>query len=165
LSASDEEDIAKAKFFFELALHSDKVITQAYERLNVKIRHVFTIASTLIPIVVGLGYFFIKEYNWVVIPIFACLVSLLLAIFQGISLQKPTSFSVFKPYEFTQKFHKSSYRYIVEKSASTWSGTVRKNRQIINSNENGLNTMLRYITCGLSILIITFVLLGIDVIF
>lgn len=165
MSASKEE-LEKAKFFFELALESDQTIQKANERLTEKIRGVFTVASTLVPIVVGLGYFILKETKayWLFLPIFTSLIMFLLAIGRGVLLHKPTDFLFVDPLTIMMKYKKKSLRYVINKSASTWSDTVVHNSEVINSKENGLNQMLIFITVGLVILAVSFLLLVISMI-
>ena len=158
-----KEELEKAKFFFQLALESEQVIQQAYERLNTKIRHFFAVTSTLIPIVTGLGYFIVRETKvyLVFIPILLSLVFLLGAIGRGILLQKPTHILFVNPMKMINSHRKKSVKYIIEKSASTWSDTVAHNRNVINSKENGLTQMLIFIGAGLIMLAIAFLTLGI----
>lgn len=160
--SSDKEEVEKARFLFNLALESDKVVQQAYERLNEKIRAVFALASTLIPIIVGLGYFILKEteFHWIFVPILFSLISLLGAIVQGISLQRPTDFRFLQPKKFIPKVKKKSLRYVINKSAVTWAKGVFYSHKAVNSKENGLKWMLRLIAISLGILAFSFFILG-----
>lgn len=158
-----KEELDKAKFFFDLALESDQIIQQANERLTEKIRSFFAVASTLIPIVIGLGYFILKEtdFHWIFVPIFLSLIMFLLAIARGTLLHKPTDFKFVNPLKMINSHNEKSLRYVVEKSATTWSDTVDHNKKVINSKESGLNQMLIFIGIGLLILAISFLALGI----
>jgi len=160
---SSKEEVEKAKFFFDLALESDKVIQQANKRLSEKISSFLALGSTLVPIVAALGYFILKEttYYYIFIPIFVSLIFFLLAIARGIVLQKPTDFKFVNPIKMINRHNKKSLRYVIEKSASTWSDTVDYNKEVINSKERGVNEMLILIAIGLSILAIAFLGLGI----
>ena len=159
-----EEKLEKARFFFELALESDEVLQRANERLTEKIRSVFAVTSTLIPIVIGLGYFILKETRayWIFVPIFATLVMFLSAIVVGILLHKPTNFKIINPKVIINKHKGKSLTYVINKSASTWADVVAHNRLVINSKENRLNLMLICLAVGLGILAFVFILLGID---
>jgi len=163
VSSDKEREIEKARFLFELALKSDEVLKQSYERLNEKIRGFFAIASTLVPIIVGLGYFVLKETkaNWLSIPIFLSLILLLLAIAQGISLQEPSEFRFLQPLKVIKKFKQKPLRYIMNKCAVTWAKGVYYNNKVINSKENGLKRMLYLILASLTILAISFLILAI----
>ena len=116
--SSEKEEIDKALFLFRLALKSDGVVQQAYEQLNGKIRGVFALTSTLIPIIAGLGYFILKEteVHWIFLPILISLVFLLSAVVQGISLQRPSDFRFLQPMKFIDKFKEKELRYIINKS-------------------------------------------------
>lgn len=160
----DEEKLEKAQFFFKLSLESDKILQHSNELLTEKIRGVFAVTSAIIPIVVGLGYFILKETNahWIFIPIFASLLMFLVAIAIGVYLHKPTNFKVVNPEVIICKHKHKSLRYVINKSASTWADVVSHNRSVINSKEMSLNLMLIFLTLGLVILAVTFILLGVS---
>lgn len=158
----DKEELEKANFFFELALKSDQIIQQANERLTEKIRSSFALASTLIPIVVGLGYFIIKETEayWIFWFIFFSLIAFIYAIARGIFLHMPSGYKFVNPVKTINKHKKKSLRFIIGRSAYSWSRSVNHNKRLINSKERGLKHMLISIAIGLSILIIAFLALG-----
>jgi hypothetical protein len=143
-------------------LKSDSVVQQAYTRLSEKIRGFLVVTSTLIPIIVGLGYYILKETkaHWMYIPILFSLFFLFLAIAQGISLQRPTDFRFLQPKEFIPKFKEKPLRYIINKSAVTWAKGVYHNHQALMSKERGLKFMLVFITVSLGILAFSFIVLG-----
>ena len=159
---SDEEKLKKAQFFFELALKSDEVLQKANERLNDKVKGFMTISATLVPIVVGVGYYILKqtEINWVFIPFLLSLASFILSIIIGLIIQRPTGFRFLNPKKFMNKFKDKSLVYVINKSASTWSDIVHKNKKVINSKEFWLNVMLSLVCLGLTILAATFLLIG-----
>ena len=158
----EEEELQKAKFFFELALKSDEVLQKASERLNEKVKGFITISATLVPIVVGLGYYILKQTTtyWVFVPFLLSLGSFVLSIIIGIFIQRPTGFRFLNPKKFMKNWKKKPLIYIVNKSASTWSDTVAKNKRVINSKEFWLDAMLGLICLGLAILAVTFLALG-----
>jgi hypothetical protein len=159
---SEEERLKKARFLFELALKSDEVLQKANERLNDKIKGFMTISATLIPIVVGLGYYILKQTtaSWVLFPFLLSLGSLVLSIVIGVIIQRPSGFRFLNPRKFMKKFEKKPLVYVINKSASTWSDIVAKNKRVINSKELWLDAMLSSVCCGLVVLVITFALLG-----
>jgi hypothetical protein len=161
---SDEEKLKKAQFFFELALKSDEVLQKANERLNEKIKGFMTISATLIPIVVGLGYYILKQTttSWVLVAFLLSLASFVLSIAIGVFIQKPTGFCFLNPRKFMRKVKKKSLVYVINKSASTWSDTVAKNKRVINSKEFWLDAMLSSVCFGLLVLVVTFALLGLS---
>ena len=160
---SDEEELKKARFFFELALKSDEVLQKANERLNEKVKGLITISATLIPIVVGLGYYILKQTTtyWVLISFLLSLASFVLSIIIEVFIQRPTGFRFLNPKKFMRKFQKKPLVYVINKSASTWSDTVAKNKRVINSKEFWLDAMLSLVCLGLAILVVTFLALGI----
>ena len=56
-----EDEIEKARFFFEVALKSDEAIQKANERITDKIKSFMSITATLIPIIIGIGYFILNQ--------------------------------------------------------------------------------------------------------
>ena len=160
----DAEKLDKAKIFLELALKSEIVIQQANQRLNEKIRSIFAVASTLIPIVIGLGYFILKETReyWILWSISLSLLMFFLAIVLGIWLQRPTNYRYVDPSIIVKKYKEKPLRYIINKLASTYSDTVNQNASIINAKENYLNLMFALIVIGLIVLAISFVFLAVS---
>jgi hypothetical protein len=90
MSSSDEE-LNKVRFFYELASKSGDYVQKAAERLGEKVRWFITSASTLVPIVIGLGYYILKETTdyWIFLLFLLSLTSLFSAIIIGIFLQRP----------------------------------------------------------------------------
>jgi len=158
----EEEELQKAKFFFKLALKSDAVLQKANERLNEKIKGFIAISATLVPIVVGLGYYILtqKTANWVFIPFLLSLGSFVLSIIIGVFIQRPTGFRFLNPKKFKRKWDQKPLIFVVYKSASTWSDIVAKNKRVINSKEFWLDAMLGLICLGSAILAVTFLALG-----
>ena len=164
--SDDTEKLEKAKIFLELALKSELTIQEANKRLTEKIKGIFAIASTLIPIVIGLGYFIIKETRvyWVLWSIFLSLVMFLLAIVLGIWLQRPTDYKYVDPSVIVKKHEGKPLRYVINKFASTYSDTTNHNASIINAKENGLNLMFTLVVIGLIILAVSFLFLAISLV-
>ena len=160
-----EEELQKAKFFFELALKSDELVQKAGERLNEKIKGFMTLSATLVPFVVGLGYYILKQTAtyWVLISFLLSLGSFVLSIIIGVFIQRPTGFRFLNPKKFKKKWKEKPLIYVVNKSASTWSDIVAKNKRVINSKEFWLDAMLSLICLGLAILAITFLALGLTI--
>jgi hypothetical protein len=161
----EEEELKKAQFFFELVLKSDEVLQKANERLNEKVKGFMTISATLVPIVVGVGYYILKQtsMHWVFIPFLLSLASFVGSIIIGIVVQRPTGFRFLNPKKFMEKFREKSLVYVINKSASTSSDIVQKNKKVINSKEFWLDAMLSLICLGLTILAVTFLLLGLAI--
>ena len=165
---ASQDKLEKAKIFLELALKTDQTIQQANKRLTEKVRNIFAVASTLIPIVVGLGYFILKETRayWILLPIFLSLVMFLLAITLGIWVQRPTHYKYVDPKVIVKKYKGKgkSLRFFVNKWASTWSDTANYNASVVNRKENGLNCMYALVAIGLAILAVSFLFLAISMI-
>lgn len=85
----------------------------------------------------------------------------LLSIVLGMFLQRPNDFLFLNPQFIIDKYSEETLTYIVNKSASTWSDIVVLNKDVINSKENGLKSMLIVMCVGLTILAVTFLMIGI----
>jgi len=157
---ASKDKLEKAKIFLELALKSDQTIQQANKRLTEKVKSIFAVASALIPIVVGLGYFIIRETRayWILVSIFFSLLAFFSAIALGIWVQRPTRYKYVDPGVIVKKYRKEgkSLRFFVNKWASTWCDTVNHNTHIINAKENYLNWMFTLVAIGLAILATSF---------
>jgi len=160
---TSQDKLEKAKIFLELALKTDQTIQQANKRLTEKVRNIFAVASTLIPIVVGLGYFILKETRafWLLLPIFISLVMFLLAITLGIWVQRPTHYKYVDPKVIVEKYRgkRKSLRFFINKWASSWSDTANYNASVVNEKENVLKSMYALVAIGLAILAVSFLLL------
>jgi len=160
---ASKEKLEKAKIFLELALNTDQIIQQANKRLAEKVRSIFAVTSTLVPIVVGLGYFIIKETKayWVLLPIFLSLVMFLLAITIGIWVQKPTYYKYVDPKVIAKKYRGKgkSLRFFVNKWASALSDTANYNASVVNKKEDVLKCMYTLVAIGLGILAVSFLVL------
>jgi hypothetical protein len=161
--SSKDEDLEKAKFFYELALKSGEYIQRANERLTDKVRWFTASASTLIPLTLGVGYYILQQpANYWIFPVFSLsLVSLVSATILGMIVQRPTNSWVFDAQTFLTKFNKKNQTFIVNKSAATMSDISALNLKTINSKENYLYCMIALICFALFLLIITFLALGI----
>jgi hypothetical protein len=164
--SSGQDKIEKAKIYLDLAIRTDQTIQQAYQRLTEKIKSAFTLASALIPIVAGLGYFIAKETSayWILFSIFLSLLSFVSAIVLGIWLFRPMNFEYDDPKVIVDNYRGKgkSLRFFVNKWASTWCDTANKNARIVNSKEKGLNCMLTLVVIGLAILTVSFLFLAIS---
>jgi hypothetical protein len=159
-----KEKLEKAKIFLELALNTDQIIQQANKRLTEKVRSIFAVTSTLVPIVVGLGYFILKETKayLILLPIFLSLVMFLLAITLGVWVQKPTHYKYVDPRVIAKKYRGKgkSLRFFVNKWASAWSDTANYNASVVNKKEDVLKCMYTLVAIGLGILAVSFLLLA-----
>ena len=153
-----EEEIRKAQFFFDFVAKSDDVTELSNERVTKKIHEVLTLASTLVPVVFGLGYFIISQTKQqvTVIPIFLSLIVFLLAIIKGVFLLKPKQLFHMDVLKLIEKYKDETLDYIINISAISWADMVNDNQIIINSKEKGINQMFILIALGLIVLAVAF---------
>ncbi len=152
------EELQKAQFFFDFVAKADHITEQANERVLKKIHGVLTLASTLVPVVFGLGYFVLSQtkQQLTVIPIFLSLILFTLSIARGISLLKPKQFFYPDVLKIIQKYKDEALVNVINLSAVSWADIVNDNQDLINSKEKGINQMLVLITLGLILLSIAF---------
>jgi len=160
-----DEELKKAQFFFDFVVKADHITAQSNERVLKKIHGVLTLASTMIPIVFGLGYFVLTQTReWIIFfPIFGSLVVFLLAIARGILLLKPKQFFYVNVLDLINKYKDNPLPFIINKSAVTWADIVNHNHDVINSREKGIKQMLILIALGFIVLAVTFLGLGISI--
>jgi hypothetical protein len=154
----NDEELKKAQFFFDFVAKADHKTEQSNERVLKKIHGVLTLASTLVPVVFGLGYFVLSQTKQqaTAIPIFLSLILFLVAIARGIFLLKPKQFFYLDVLKLIEKYKDETLTFIINKSAVSWADIVNDNQTLINSKENGINQMLILITLGLILLAVAF---------
>jgi len=150
----------------DLAQKTDATIQQANQRLNDKIRNLFTLASALILTVAGLGYFIAKETSsyWILFPIFCSISAFVASIALGIMLFTGSSYLYVDPKTTIDKYlhQKKSARFYVNVWASTYCDTANKNALVVNAKLKRINYMNKCIIIGLAILGLSFLLLAIS---
>jgi hypothetical protein len=163
---SEQADTEKAHFLYEAAVKADEAIQKANERVTDKVKGFMSIAAALIPIIIGVGYFILKQTpaSWVPI-LFALFLlslgSLSAAIGFGIYLQRPLGFYVFNSLEMMKKHYIKSPHYVMNRYAITWSDIADKNLKIINNKQYYIILMLGLICAAIAVLIVIFFLLGV----
>ena len=117
------------------------------------------IASTLIPITFGLGYFISEktQHYMIFLPIAISIISFFIATIKGINLLRSKWLVYVDPLTLIRDHQEESLSFIINKSASSWSDTINKNIETINSKEGGFKWMLYFMIIGLLFLIIAFV--------
>ena len=158
-----DEELKKAQFFFDFVAKTDHITEQSNERVLKKTHGVLTLASALVPIVFGLGYFVLSQTKQqvAVVPIFLSLILFLLAIARGIFLLKPKQFFYVDVLKLIEKYKDEPLSVIINKSAVSWADIVNDNQTVINSREKGINQMLILIALGLILLAIAFLTIAI----
>ena len=149
-------------------MKTEQRIQQSISRVNEKTKSAFTLASALIPVVAGLGYFIGKETNsyWILFPVFLSLSAFVAAITIGIGLFRPTSFDYCDPRCIIEQYkgQGKSTIFFIYTWASTIVETSNNNAAILNSRERSSNYMYSCIIIGLAILAGSFLLLAITLI-
>ena len=158
----NEEELKKARFFFDFVAKIDHTTEKTNERLSKKIHGSLTVLSGIIPLLFGFGYFILSNTKqWTVFTLlFLSVVLFLLALIRGILLLKPKWFLYVDALEMITKYKDEPLSNLINKTAATWADTLNHNISVINSRERGLSQMLILIAIGLIILIITFLALS-----
>ena len=130
--------------------------------MSQKIKGIFATASTLIPIVAGLGYFILKEeYTTEILQlIISSLTCFFIAVAIGFWLHGPGDFRYMNTSVIFKKHKDKTLRFLTNKSASTLSDIALHNSDVLNSKENWIKLMLLFIIFGLVLVAIAFVNFG-----
>jgi len=155
-----EDELIKAQFFFNYVEKLDSVIQRAQDGLYKKVKDTITVIITLITILFGLGYFFLKnEYSkYLLIPIGISLIFLSLSAVKGYHILWYNISIYDDPLYMIQTYHKESPSYVTLITASTWADAVNKNREFYNNKAKGYRWMLGLLGLGLSVLVLAFII-------
>ena len=159
---SDNEELEKAQFFFQVALKSDEKLEKAKEKVDEKVKGFITLSGTLVPIIVAVGYYILNQSapSWVFFSFLFSLACIIGSMIIGIIIQRPKGNRSFNPKKLIEKYKEKPILQVVTVTAATWSNIVQKNKKRLNSKEHWLIAMTSLICTGLIILAITFLLLG-----
>jgi hypothetical protein len=162
--ADDNDELKKAKFYYEAVLKTDGHAQKSYERVNTKINIYITVLSTLIPILTGVGY--VAFSSTLAVPFFTVyLISLgvfVWALAKCLYLLTPRKFSLVDVGDIMKRYDKKPVSYIISKVAATWEETVKESATTVSSLGSDLGSIAKLIIIGLGLLVISFLLLGVE---
>ncbi len=120
----------------------------------------------MITAIATLGYFIAKEnpqFYWILFPVFLSLLFFVSAIAIGMQLFK-ANFQYVDPMIIVNEYREReiSFRFFLNKCASTICDTVNDNSVVVNSKEKGLRLMYSLIILGLAIFALSFLFLAIN---
>jgi hypothetical protein len=143
----------RAKTYLQAAIETYKVVQESNKRFVEKTKNAIWTASTLVPIVIGLGYFIIRETKpgWILYPIAFSSAILILAILLGVAIQFPTRYKYVDARKVFKKHKKQSFAYVTNRLASTWSNVANHNASAINGKETLLVVMYALIVIGIGV--------------
>ena len=164
LSSEEENDeVKKARFYYETVVKADEISTRSYERTNSKISLFIGVLSTVIPLLTGLGYVVLSKA--IVVPFFIfyaiCLVFLVWALGTCVHLLAPKYFICVDFGDFMVSYDKESLDFIIFKISHTWEYAIKENIKRILALGSALQRTVRLIMIGLLALVFSFILLGI----
>jgi hypothetical protein len=158
------KELEKAEFFYDSVSKLDEISTRAYERNKDKIHIILGVLSTVIPLSTGVGYYILS--SMFSLPFFLIfLLSLaffVVALARGVLLLEPKWFLYVDVKMLIQRYEKKPLSFIRYKVSSTWMDTINKNISVINSLRSGIKQMVILIVIGLVLLIIAFLIIGIE---
>jgi hypothetical protein len=161
---SSDEDLKKAKFFYELVRKAEETSTKANERNITKVQIMLSVLSTVIPISTGIGYYILS--NTFSIPFFLLfvfsLVFFILATCRGVYLFDPRWFRYVDVKLLMERYEKEPLSFIIFKISSTLHDANEKNIKIINDSKAGLKHMVILTIVGLALLTVAFSVLGLQ---
>jgi hypothetical protein len=157
-----QDELEKAKFFYDSVAKLEEISTRAYERSKEKIHIILGVLSTVIPISTGVGYYILSSVFS--LPFFILFVislgSFVGALGRGVLLLEPKWFLYVNVKKLIQRYEKKPLSFILFKVSSTWNDTIEKNISVINSLRSGIKQMVILIIVGLTLLIIAFLAIG-----
>jgi len=164
LSSGEENDeVKKARFYYETVVKADEISTRSYERTNSKISLFIGVLSAVIPLLTGLGYVVLSKS--IVVPFFIfyvlCLVFLVWALATCVHLLAPKYFICVDFGEFMVDYEEESLDYIMFRISHTWEYAIKENIKRILALGTALQRTVRLIMIGLLALVFSFILLGI----
>jgi len=159
-----QDELEKAKFFYSSIAKLDEISTRAYERNKEKIHIILGVLSTVIPLSTGVGYYILSSvFSFPFFILFLLsLGSFVVALARGVLLLEPRWFLYVNVKKLIQRYEKKPLSFILFKVSSTWNDTIEKNISVINSLRSGMKQMVILIIVGLTLLIIAFLTLGIE---
>lgn len=164
---SSQDELEKAKFFYDAVAKLEGISTKAYQRNKEKIHIILGVLSTVIPISTGVGYYILS--NIFSLPFFiflvCCLGFFVGALARGVHLLEPRWFLYVDVKMLMERYDRKALSFIISKVASTWADVISKNIRVINSLRSGIRQMVILILAGLSFLIVAFLALGIELYF
>lgn len=159
-----DEELKKAQFFYDFVSNINPNVQQTSERLYKKVHESMTVASALIPITFGLGYFISErtQYSSVFLLAAVSIISFFLATIEGVDLLRTKWLVYPDPLIIMKDYQGESLSFIIDKSASSWADTINRNIKTVNSKESGFRWMLRFIISGLLFLVIAFIVFALS---
>jgi len=159
-----QDELKKAKFFYDSVAKLDEISMRAYERSKEKIHIILGVLSTVIPLSTGVGYYILKDmFSFPFFVLFVLsLGSFVVALSRGVLLLEPKWFLYVDVKMLIQRYERKPLSYIIYKVASTWDDTIEKNISVINSLRSGIRQMVIMIIVGLLLLIFAFLVLGVQ---
>jgi hypothetical protein len=163
-SDDDNEELKKAKFYYEAVLKLEELSQKSYERTNTKINIFIGVLSTIIPILTGIGYVVLSNAFAASFFIFYVIsLSILVgALAKCVHLLGPKWFACIDIGHFMKKYRKESSDYVISKVASKWEAIIQRNFGKISLFSSGLQQIVRLTIVGLIALVFAFVQLGIE---
>ncbi|UCE16062.1 MAG: hypothetical protein JSV12_00105 [Candidatus Bathyarchaeota archaeon] len=163
-SEEENDEVKKARFYYEAVVKADEISTRSYERINSKISLFIGVLSAVIPLLTGLGYVVLSSS--IVVPFFIfyviCLVFLIFALATCVHLLSPKYFICVDFGDFMVTYDEKSLDFIIFKISHTWEYAIKENINRILSLGSALQRTVRLIIIGLLALVFSFTLLGID---
>jgi hypothetical protein len=162
MSSNSDEELQKAKFYYDSVLKLEELSQKSYERINTKINIFIGVLSTAIPILTGIGYVVLS--NSIALSFFVFyLISLCVfvwALAKCVQLLSPTWFNCIDIGAFMKEYDKKPLSFIIFKVSSKWESITRRNFERIGSFAIGLQQIVRLIIIGLTSLIFALIQLA-----
>ncbi len=161
-SGDNNEELKKAKFYYDAVLKLEELSQKSYERTNTKTNIFIGVLSTVIPILTGIGYVVLSNTFAISFFVFylISLSVLVWALAKCVHLLGPTWFTCIDLGYHMKANDKKPLSYIIFKISSKWEDIIKRNFSTIGDFFFGLQQIVRLIIVGLTALVFAFSQLG-----
>jgi len=156
--SDSNEELEKAKFFFNYSMSINSLILQGKTRLYNKIKDLTTVITALITILFGLGYYCLDNlyFKPMLFPLWLTLLCLCIAVLIGFYILWINQFNIIDPLTLLQSYEQEDLQFITLITASSVAKVANINREEHNNMGDRYQLMIGFVSAGLIILLGTF---------
>jgi hypothetical protein len=166
-----EDDLAKARFFYEMACDSLAHVTESNRRIDEKIQNMLALTVTLTPLLLGLFYYILTTntlrpmvLSFLLFFIALGILAFSAATLQGLRIYRPWPTKTVDPVLFRKEVCKYDLVKIVRGSAGNIGDVANKNRERLWAKGVAYKWMLGFLGVGMLSFLGAFAFLAISLI-
>jgi hypothetical protein len=169
--AKREDELAKARFFYDMACDSLSRITESNRRIDEKIQNMLALTATLTPLLLGLFYYILTTNTlrptvlcFLLLFISSGIVAFCVATLQGLRIYRPWPVKTVDPVLFRKEVSKLNLLKIVKGSAGNIGDIANKNRESLWEKAAAYRWMLGVLGVGMISFLSAFAVLAVSLI-